>query len=228
MTLPLLIVRPEPGASATAAKALALGLHVIRYPLFEIRPCAWDPPDPSKFDALMLTSANTLRHGGEELERYRHLPAYAVGEATAAIARKRGFCVVAAGGSGAQAVSGLIAMRGHARVLHPGAHDRRPFDSGPLAVTHVTVYASVGIGDAKGLRAVLPDDAVVLLHSPRAAERLARFVPFPERQRLHLAAISPAALDAAGAGWASGAAAANSSDEALLVLAAALCKEGRR
>lgn len=224
MTLPLLVLRPEPAASATAARASAMGLHPICYPLFEIRPVAWHAPEPFTFDAMMLTSSNTLLHAGPGLDRYRGLPLYAVGEATAATARERGFNVVAAGDSGAQKISGLMAARGHARVLHPCGQDLRPFDPGPLVITRAVVYQSVEAGDAQGLAAILPDEALALLHSPRAAQRLAQLVPMKERKRLHLAAISPNVLDAAGAGWASGDAAPQTSDQALLALAATLCK----
>lgn len=224
MTLPLLVLRPEPGASATARRAEAMGLQPLCYPLFEVKPCLWEAPDPTGFDAVMLTSANTLRHGGPGLDLYRHLPVFAVGETTAAAARAQGFPVAAVGESGAQAVSGIIAARGHARVFHPCGRDRRAIDAGPLTITRRIVYEAAEAGDAQGLAAILPEEAVALLHSPRAAQRLARLVPMIERRRLHLAAISPAVLDAAGAGWASGEAAPQPGDQALLALAAALCK----
>ena len=224
MTLPLLILRPEPGASATARRAGEIGLHSICYPLFEVRACAWEPPDPAGFDAMLLTSANTVRCAGPLLELYRHLPVYAVGEVTAEAAKRQGFQVAGVGHSGAHAVSEVIAARGHGRVFHPGGRDRRDFNPGPLVIVRRCVYESVETGSAEGLAAVMPREAVALLHSPRGAIRLARLVPMIERPRLHILAISPAVLDAAGAGWASGAAAQRPQDEALLVLAATLCK----
>src|SRR3546814_6742447 len=71
VTLPLLILRPEPGASMTAGRATALGLQPVCYPLFQVRPCVWDAPDPAEFDAIMLTSANALLHGGSQLDRFK-------------------------------------------------------------------------------------------------------------------------------------------------------------
>lgn len=224
MTLPLLVLRPEPAASVTAERARAMGFHAICHPLFEIQPIAWQAPDPSAFDAMMLTSANTLLHAGPKLDRYAGLPLYAVGETTAAAARDRGFDVVAVGHMGAQEISDIMAGRGHARIFHPCGQDRRSFDSGPLVVTRTIVYRSVEIGDAKGLASILPDEAVALLHSPRAGLRLAQLVSMKARQGLHLVAISPNVLEAAGAGWASGGAATQRSDQALLALAATLCK----
>ena len=80
---PVLVLRPEPGASATAGRAHALGLDAIVAPLFEVEPVDWQAPDISGFDGLLLTSANALRFCGEQLEGLRGLQAYAIGEATA-------------------------------------------------------------------------------------------------------------------------------------------------
>jgi uroporphyrinogen-III synthase len=224
VSLPLLVLRPEPGASATARRAEERGLRPIRYPLFEVHATAWEAPDPDGFDAMLLTSANTLRCAGPQLDRYRHLPVFAVGETTAEAARARGFSIAAVGQAGAQAIAEIMAARGHGRVFHPGGRDRREFNPGPLSIIRRCVYESVEAGTAEGLAAVMPEEAIALLHSPRGAIRLAKLVPMRERLRLHLAAVSPAVLDAAGAGWASGEAAPMPKDEALLVLAAALCK----
>ena len=60
----VLAVRPEPGLAATMAAGKAIGLNMIGYPLFEVRPLAWKCPDPTEFDALLIGSANAIRHGG--------------------------------------------------------------------------------------------------------------------------------------------------------------------
>src|SRR5687767_8581448 len=86
----LAILRPEPGASATVSRAAAIGLDAFAMPLFEIEPLAWEAPEPTAFDALLLTSANAVRCGGQALERLRGLPVHAVGEATAEAARRAG------------------------------------------------------------------------------------------------------------------------------------------
>ena len=80
---PVLVLRPEPAATATAEKARSLGLEPIVVPLFEIQRVAWDAPDPSAFDALLLTSANAIRIGGDQLQALRGLPVHAVGDRTA-------------------------------------------------------------------------------------------------------------------------------------------------
>ena len=49
---PLFILRPEPGASATAAEARAMGLEARDHPFVRGRPLPWTAPDPGQFDAL--------------------------------------------------------------------------------------------------------------------------------------------------------------------------------
>ena len=84
----LLILRPEPGASETAARAKAIGLEPVVAPLFEIIGVAGPPVEPGRFEAVLLTSANGARHAPAGLTV---LPCFAVGERTAAAARSAGF-----------------------------------------------------------------------------------------------------------------------------------------
>ena len=85
--VPLIVIRPEPGCSATVAAGRAAGLDVHGHPLIAIRPRSWQTPDPAQFDALLAGSANVFRHGGPGLAGLKRLPVYAVGETTAAAAR---------------------------------------------------------------------------------------------------------------------------------------------
>ena len=57
----VLVLRPEPGASATIAKARAMGLEPIAVPLFTIEPVEWAAPDPTGFDGLCFGGCGTLR-----------------------------------------------------------------------------------------------------------------------------------------------------------------------
>jgi uroporphyrinogen-III synthase len=82
VTRPVLVLRPEPEAQATAARAEVMGMTAVACPLFGGVPVPWTPPD-GEFDAVMLTSANAIRFGGPHLAAYRSLPLYAVGAATA-------------------------------------------------------------------------------------------------------------------------------------------------
>ncbi|MFL6765128.1 MAG: uroporphyrinogen-III synthase, partial [Sphingomicrobium sp.] len=76
----LLVLRPEPGASATVKRARERGLDVIAIPLFEIEPVVWEAPQATDYDGLLLTSANAVRCGGGGLGRLRPLKVYAVGQ----------------------------------------------------------------------------------------------------------------------------------------------------
>ena len=80
---PIIVIRPEPGSSATVTAAQKIGLKVQGFPLFKVVPRRWVPPPADTVDALLLGSANALRHGGENVARYVGKPAYVVGESTA-------------------------------------------------------------------------------------------------------------------------------------------------
>ena len=57
----LFVLRPQPAAARTAAKAAAMGLDVRVHPLFAPEAIAWNPPPAQDFDAMLLTSANGAR-----------------------------------------------------------------------------------------------------------------------------------------------------------------------
>ncbi|MEJ7925916.1 uroporphyrinogen-III synthase [Sphingobium sp. AN641] len=220
----LLVVRPQPGAAATAARAAAIGLECACYPLFAVAPLDWMPSPPQDHDALLLTSAHGVTQAGDALARYHGLPSYAVGARTAAALEAAGFGNVVAGDSDGAAILRRIAMDGHRRLLHIAGADSAPFDAGSLSITRVAVYAAREAGDAAGLAALVAPGMVALVHSPRAGQRLAALLPEAVRASLHLVAISPAALRAASHGWASAVAASRPDDDAMLALAARLCK----
>jgi uroporphyrinogen-III synthase len=212
----VIVLRPEPGATETVAKARALGLQALAVPLFEIEPIAWTRPDDD-FDGLLLTSANALRFAGRELSELRGLPVYAVGEATARAAREAGFDVAATGDQGVERL--LMSIEPDLRLLHLCGKDRSDVTA-PQAITPVIVYRSMPTDP--------PDLGVLqgnigLIHSPRAGSRLAELVD--DRSTIAIAAISRAAASSAGHGWMSIDAAEMPTDDALLALAARLCNK---
>lgn len=231
MTATLLILRPEPGAAATAARAEAAGFAVMTTPLFVVRPRDWTPPDPAMLDAVLLTSANAVRHAGPALAAFTGLPAFAVGAATAEAARAAGFRLVHVGEANADSLAGQAVTAGIGRALHLAGREHRPLTRDGLLVETRIVYA------AAAARALSPDavaalrgGAVALLHSPRAAALFRALVEAAglAPDRLAVAAISPAALAAAGEGWHAVASAAAPTDDALLAAAARLCDQGAR
>lgn len=221
MKQPLLILRPEPGAAATAARARAKGFDPICRPLFRVVACPWDAPDPALFDAVMMTSANAARQGGPALAAYRHLPLYAVGEPTARAAADCGFTDIRAGDSDGVALVDRIVRDGRAHILHFAGVDRIGLTSDAVRITVRAVYAAETIDPPPPLDDALALNPVVMLHSPRAARRFAQIVP--DRSAVRIAAISGRALAAAGDGWAAGAYAPAPSDDALLAVVAGLC-----
>lgn len=208
-----------PGALATVQRAREQGLDAFALPLFEIVPLDWDPPDASQFDGILLTSVNALRHGGGGLQSLLQLPAYAVGEATAKAARAAGFAIAATGTAGIEGLLGSI-DRG-LRLAHPCGRDRVEVQSARQSITPVAVYQARAVA-VTGLKRL--EGCVIMIHSPRAARRLAELVD--DRSSMAIAAISPAVAEAAGADWGKVEAANVPTDRALLALAARLCKNG--
>lgn len=215
---PLVVLRPEPGASATLVRAAALGLTATAVPLFVIEPLEWQAPATDAFDGLLLTSANAVRHAGAQLFGLRPLPVYAVGEATAAAARAAGLSVELTGGSGVEELLDQLPLQ--PRLLHLCGEDRTASTDGQ-AIVAVPVYRSAPVRRPLGLDR-LPG-AIALVHSPRAGRRLAELVA--DRKQVGIAAISAAAANACGAGWAAVESAACPNDAALLSLAARLCQQ---
>jgi uroporphyrinogen-III synthase len=218
---PLIIVRPEPGASASANAAEQLGLKAVVMPLFEIQPVEWRAPDPQDFDGLLLTSANAVRQGGSELVRVRDLPAHCVGDSTAAAARDAGFSIASVGSGGIDVL--LAELPADMRLLHLCGRDRREPKAQWRSVRAIPVYESVRLPPPKSSRGF--EGAVVAIHSPRAASHLAELADEEglRREKVAIAAISEEAAEAAGTGWLTVKAAAEPKDSALLALAASLC-----
>jgi len=216
----LVVLRPEPGARATVERARVLGLEVLAMPLFRIAPLDWQAPEPGGFDGLLVTSANALHHGGEQLQRLRGLKAYAVGEATAAAAREAGFDVAATGDSGVERLLG--SLEAGMKLLHLCGEDRTQVVA-RQAITALPVYRAEALEPPSCFAGI--GGSTVAVHSPRAGRRLGELADDAglERGRIRIAAISPAAAEAAGPGWQCCEAAQAPSDEALLALAARLC-----
>jgi len=215
----LLLLRPEPGLSASADRARQLGLEVIACPLFRIEPVAWHAPDPANYDALLLTSANAVRFGGPGLDALKTLPAHAVGEATADAARKAGFDVASVGGGN---VADLLAsLPDNLQLLHLAGENHRETVGRDLDRRIVYCSATIDEPDLPVL-----DGVVAAVHSPRAAARLAELVQ--EHHGIMIAAISQAAADAAGTGWERIEVAGEPNEPSLLALAAMLCHTSPR
>jgi uroporphyrinogen-III synthase len=223
----ILILRPEPGASATLAAARKLGLDARAFPLFAVRPLAWEPPVRDEVDALLLGSANALRHAGPALALYSGLPAYAVGETTAEAAQTAGLDVVATGRGGLQPLLSAL-LPNHRRLLRLAGRERIVLDPPPgVAITTREVYASEPLPIPDSLPQALDGSALVLLHSGEAAARFAQLCEERrvDRTAIALAAIGPRVSERAGEGWAQVRSAQSADDTALLALAVEMCQK---
>lgn len=223
----ILILRPEPGACATLTAARERGLDALAFPLFAVRPLAWEPAPRDEVDALLLGSANALRHGGPALAAYRGLPAYCVGETTAEAAREGGMEVAATGHGGLQNLLGVL-RPGHRRLLRLAGRERTTLDvPGDVAIVTREVYASEALPTPPALVEALAGPTLALLHSGEAAARFAQLCDAADVDRagVRIAAIGPRVAARAGAGWAAVRSAARPDDAALLALAQEMCQE---
>jgi uroporphyrinogen-III synthase len=214
----LVILRPEPGASTTFERAIQASLDAVKLPLFAIEPVEWQAPDLTEFDGLLATSANVFNQASEEFAKLRALAVYAVGPATAAAARKAGFTVAGTGQAGLRKL--LSSIDPDLRLLHLAGEDRMDWRLAWQKITSVTAYR------ARPLDVAQPrvlEDAVLMIHSPRAGARLAE-LDF-DKSRTAIAAISEAAAVACGEGWDEVASIRRPDDSALVALAARLCEK---
>jgi uroporphyrinogen-III synthase len=208
----ILVVRPQPGADATAARLEALGHKAITHPLLITRAAAWSMPAAAP-DAVILTSAAAVRHAGPNADALKLLPAHAVGAATATAARAAGWTDVHTGPGTVQA---LIATLTAGQYLHLAGAEVTPVNVPPtISLTRITVYET----PLQPLPALPAMDAV-LLHSPRTAAHFAAEWDRlgGQRHAVRLYAISAPSLAAAGSGWRQALAAPEPSEAALLAM----------
>ncbi|HKX80502.1 MAG TPA: uroporphyrinogen-III synthase [Novosphingobium sp.] len=231
---PLVVIRPQPGCDATLKAARALGLEAHGFPLFEIHPHAWEPPQPDEVDALLVGSANAFRHASHGLWAFRSKPAYVVGARTAEAARAGGFEVVAIGEAGLQSLFARLQSE-HRRLLRPGGRKRVELHPPPgVTVLDHVVYSSAPLPMPAALAELLRRPAVVMLHSREAALHFVTQCDAHglDRSRIALALIGPRLVDATPTpsdpevgGWGALAVAEAPDEPALLALAARMCQE---
>lgn len=219
----LVILRPQPGADATAERAHAAGFETVIAPLFEILPVEWAAPEPDAYAALVLTSANALRHGGQALLRYRNLPVHAVGETTAAMARAAGFTVVETGRGG---IAGLLPSlrKVEGRLLRLTGRAHVEVDDPTILMDDVAIYEARSLALSAEAVSALSHGAIALLHSGEAARHFGHECEGCglSRADIGLAVFSEKIAAAAGTGWRAVAVADSPDDDALLSAAQSL------
>ncbi|MEH6661153.1 MAG: uroporphyrinogen-III synthase [Parasphingorhabdus sp.] len=226
MTLPLLILRPLDGALQTERRAKDLGLQAVVDPLFSVEPIIWSGPAARDFDALLLTSANAVNHGGGQLDAYRPLPVLAVGHATARAAENAGFHIAQTGASSGQQLLNQLETDRYRSILWLAGEQHSLLDPEERQMDIVPVYRSRAIALGQKAAACLEAESVILLHSARAAKHLATELDrlYLMRGQHHVVAFSAKVAAAAGLGWKSIQVAGRPDDESLLSLATRLCQ----
>jgi len=194
----LLVTRPMPDATKQAEKLKALGHEVLVAPMLEVRFLDTALPALAAMQALIATSRNALRalEAGGKLADARNLPLFAVGGATAGLARKLGFSDVYEGPGRAEALPLLIASHcapGGGALMHlagerlaydvKGALEKQGFEVTQRVLYRTRAADSFG-GDAHDALISGALDGVILM-SPATAQSYVKLV---EAQGLRQAA----------------------------------------
>ena len=191
------VTRASPGAEATAARLEAMGLAPLVDPLLEVHdlsPCF----DVVGVAALAFTSVNGVA-AFARLHAGRDRAVFAVGDRTARAAREAGFTDVVSADGDVEALTALILGQAGAldgAVLHPCALEPAgdlvsPLAAAGLSVRRLALYETIDRDPSPATLAGLNDLEAVLLHSPRAARGLSRWLaehPAPELRALCLSA----------------------------------------
>lgn len=172
------VTRAEPGASETGGRLVALGYEAIIGPMIETAPRPAEAPPRSTYDALAFTSATAVRRFAE-LSDGRDAPVFAVGAATATVARAIGWRDVVSANSDVKGLGALLAREAKGlRVLHPCAEapagDLAAYAT-DVAVNALPVYVTVPatVWPERVVTLLDKTDGAVLIHSPSAARALA-------------------------------------------------------
>jgi uroporphyrinogen-III synthase len=183
-----LVTRPEEDAAPVAAALRARGIAPLFAPMLRIAP---EPDAAARLrgalvgvQAVLFTSANGVRAYAQASRRFE-LPAYCVGEASAAAARIAGFRTVASADGDVAELTALVASRlapGNGALLHAGGTVTAGDLGADLAakgftLRRVELYRAVAAaGFAPEIAAALYGDEIelALFFSPRSGESFVR------------------------------------------------------
>lgn len=170
----VLVTRPEPGASATAARIAALGHAAILAPLMRIKPLAPARLFSDLPDLVVMTSAAApaaiARH--RDLDALSGIPAFVVGEKTAVAARAIGFRVAEVAPDLAT-LAPILSEVAAGRLLHIAGVDR----SGDLAA----LSGRDGIETIEVYRAEILERLPPAAHAALAEDRVDGVLHFSRR-----------------------------------------------
>lgn len=180
MSRAVLVTRAEPGAARTCDRLAALGYYSINAATAHIEALE-AALQLTPGEALALTSPNGAR-AAARLVTDRTCAVFAVGDATAQVAREAGFTRVdSAAGDGAALARLLIAHR-PAGVVHVRGRDQAfdlvaALDAAGLPARCVIAYAARPVASLPQTALdALEAGAAVLIHSPKGATRLVKIL----------------------------------------------------
>lgn len=200
----LLIIRPQPGADATAHRLRAAGHAPIVMPLFSIEHLPVQSASADGYDAILLTSGNAARAAAEFLTQAHAKPIYAVGRATASALQSLSVPVAKIGSEGVDALVRGAAADRHQRLLWLAGEDHSPIPQiENVRIDIETVYRSATVSPPDDFVRQATESDIVILHSSRAARHFGELcanmgVP---RADVTLATFSSAIAEAAGENW---------------------------
>lgn len=202
----MLVTRPEPDASETAARLNALDIETVIEPLLIAETLQTTLPDTTGFAALAVTSASALRalHDRGDLPRMLNLPLYAVGDRTAETARHFGFAeIVSAHGSFDDLVA-LLARAGiGGPILYPAARQQAG-DLGKALAPHGIMVITTPVYAMRAAASLSPATRsglergidAALFYSRRTAETFAGLTTnLSDRTRLGMLCLSEAVAE---------------------------------
>ena len=219
----VLITRPEPGATATAALLAARRHRSIIAPFLMIEPLAVRPFPAVA--ACLITSANAAAAIPP------HVPVFAVGNATAARARKTTTAPVHSADGDAVSLAALVIQACRPQdgplLLLSGASQGLPLAAtlraaGFRVIRRIAYRAAApGTFPAAAAAAIAAGEiAAALFYSPETARNFVRLLPpalIPGLARIRALSLSPAITQALGAlGWREAQSAPHPSQESLL------------
>ena len=219
-----IVIRAEPGLSATLARCEEVGLPALGEPMFAVEPLAWDAPDPIGYDGVLLGSANAIRYGGDQLTALKSLPAYCVGDATADAVRESGFDIATVGGGGLQSLVDGLAGQSLNLLRLAGEKHVALLPAETVHLEQRIVYRSRALPMPGSVSEALALGGVVLLHSAEAAKHFASECDAKclDRSTIDCALIGPRLADAVGTGWRSVSWPEKPDDDALVAFVRAL------
>jgi uroporphyrinogen-III synthase len=193
-----IITRTMPGAQMTAQKIIEYNYEPIILPAALLNPTNAHI-ETQNIQALLVTSSNAPRLA-QLNDEIRALPVYAVGDATAKAANDAGFVNVVSAGGDASTLAVLAADRLKPKggaLMHLRGHEVAGDVSGLLKacgfeVKSTEIYQTIDNPEFSGkINEILQNnDGIILFHSPKGAQRFAKYANFAHLHQWSAVCIS--------------------------------------